>query len=407
MKPNTSQSKKPWVGSALCLCLLSLVVGSATAATLRGSLVNGTTGGAGSASLVELIDLTQGMVPMASLEDVNGEFQFDDVPDVSAAHFLLRVTSEGVAYTNRVGADSFETPMEVAVYEATSDRSQVRVLVHDVLFQRDGQHMQTTELMQFNNDSDPPQVISNAAQPIRIHLPEDIHGEVEVSVGTGSMPLKLSLIETADPGEYTVDYALKPGATRLVVRYLMGYESGELQWDPVVFYPTEERRVLVSPADVSVEAPGMIRSTTDVPEGFVVYAGLALEGGQPWPVHLSGGSAQAVDPHANMQDGEGGGQSTDVRDVVVRPNRLDGSRGWIFGGLGLVFLCAIGLAASSAPASDGHSAPKAQRDQLSRLADRYVSGEIDRPTFEAERDRLLAGGAKRGKKHGSPAKAVS
>jgi hypothetical protein len=384
---------------------LALVTGSmvstTTAATLLGRLVNGSGSGPGKAELVELMDLTQGMVPMATLKNVEGDFRFEDVPEASPAHFLLRVTSNGVAYTHRVASDSFDTPMEIPVYDTSSDLSDIKVSVHDVLFQRNGDHMQATELLQFTNETDPPRVITPEAQPIRVHIPHDIHGDVEASVGTGSMPLKVDLLETDQPDIYTVDHALQPGDTRLVVRYLLSYENETVAWSPTEIYPTEERRVLVSPPDVKVEAEGMIPSTDEAPKGFEVYVGLPLEAGQSWAVNLSGGSAQSVDPHANEQGGP-----SDVQDVRVQPNRLDASRAWIFGGLALIFLCAIGFAATTAASSDDGARKNPERDKLSRLADRYVSGEIDRQTFEAQRDRLLAGHSRK-KSPKTPANAAS
>jgi hypothetical protein len=384
----------------LILAAIGLSPGTSSAGTLQGKLVNGSADGPGKAELIELLDLTQGMEVIATLENVEGEFLFEDAPDASAAHFLLRITSQGITYNERVAPESFESPMEVAVYDATSDRSQLRVHIHDVLFQRADDHMRITELLQFNNDTDPPQVIDAAAQPMRIHLPHDIHGEIEVSVGAGSMPLKLDLIETADSGVFTVDYALKPGATRLVVRYEGGYEDAAFDWKPTVIYSTEERRVLVSPPDVAVDAPDMILSPdADAPEGYVVWAGLAIEGGSEWSVNLTGGSDRAVDLQANSEAGP-----NDVQDVQVRPNRYDEARNWIFGGLTLLFLAAIGFAASSAPKDgDAKKSGSQKRDLLSRLSDRYVSGEIDRATFETERDRLL----RSKKKQRTTAKAAS
>lgn len=374
--------------------LLVALAPTADAAVLEGRIVNGTTGEEGTAERIELMDLTQGMTPMATLENVTGSFRFDEVPEVSAAHFLLRVTADGVSYTESVQAGALEEPIEVAVYESTTDRSQIELPIHHVLFQRNVDHMQVTELLQFDNGSEPALAVAASAGPLRVHLPHDIHGEIEASVGAGSMPLKLPLIETSEPDVYTVDYPLKPGSTRLVVRYLIGYETESLQWRTNLLYPTGERRVLVSPPDVQVEAEKMIASGDSELEGFAVYSGLPAEAGETWSVAMRGGSPQALETR-------GGGQtqadaSRQIQEVRVRPHRFTESRTWLMLGLGLFLLGALGVVASRRDARvPTKEEQDPRREKLSRLSDRYVSGAIDRATFEAERDRILHGGKKR------------
>ena len=140
---------------ALSLIVALLTASVAHSAVLEGRLVNGTTGGEGSAESIELIDLTQGMTPMASLQNVTGEFRFDEVPEMSAAHFLLRIISDGVSYSESVQPDAFDEPIEVSVYDSTTDRSQIEVPIHHALFQRNNDHMQVTELLQFDNSIEP------------------------------------------------------------------------------------------------------------------------------------------------------------------------------------------------------------------------------------------------------------
>ena len=373
------------------LVLAAASVGTASAASLEGRVVNGTTGQAGRADRIELIDVATSMTPLAVVENVDGDFQFADVP-TSVAHLLLRVSYGGVVSSQSLS--SLEEPVEVKVFESTRSLEAVVLGRHHVLFQRDGEHMLATELLEYDNRTDPPTAIAAEALPMRLWMGNAMHGDPTASVGSGQMPVSMPLIAAADDAQVMgVQQALPPGTTRVIVRYNFEYHEGQNTWQGRALYPTEDRRLLVAPLDVRVVADQMI-STESPLEGFASWTGLPVEPGAQWSVSLAGGSSMPNDGHNHPV----AGADQAVTQVQVRSHRFSENNTslWLALGLGaaLVLVMLVGLARAPAQklSEDKHQAAESdKRRRISRVADRYVSGEITREQFEHDRDAILGG----------------
>lgn len=374
----------------LSLLLLGATVGSAGATVLTGTVVNGTTGQSGRADRIELIDVAAGMDPIAVVENIDGDFQLADVPATSAAHLLLRVTYGGIVSSQSLS--DLTAPVEVKVFESTRSLDSVTLGRHHVLFQRDGEHMLATELLEFDNRTDPPTAIAADALPMRVWMGNPYHGEPTASVGSGQMPVTMPLVVSSDdPQVMGVQQALPPGTTRVIVRYNFEYHEGQNTWQGRALYPTEDRRILVSPVDVRVVADQMIGTESPL-EGFASWTGLPIEAGAQWSVSLAGGSAVAADAHNHPVQGA----QQAITQVQTRPNRLSNNRVVLVLGMGaaLALVMLIGLSRAPAPklAEDKQLSGDAdKRRRISRVADRYVSGEITREQFEHDRDAILGG----------------
>jgi hypothetical protein len=195
---------------------------------------------------------------------------------------------------------------------------------------------------------------------------------------SGVQPVLVATAPTDEAGVIGVDHALPPGSTRLVVRYLLHEEDNSLEWSSRALYDTEERVAMVNPPDVDLEAEGMISTESRI-EGYAAYAGLAEKAGATWKITLQGGSSvTAADTGQATQMGE-------FTDIVARPNRLTNSRTPLLIGLGaallLVVIFALRTGARSAP---DPAALDEKRLAVSKLADRYVSGEITREEYEKQ-----------------------
>ncbi|RKZ11021.1 hypothetical protein DRQ32_06565, partial [bacterium] len=266
------------------------------AATLTGQVVNGTTGEPAHADRIEIFDVTNSSgAAAAALDDVSGSFSIEDLPDAAAAHFRLVVTSGGIQL--RQSIESFDTAMDVFVYDETEVVEDIALLRHHVIFTRDPEHMQVTEYLEFDNRTSPPRIIRASSLPMRLHLDHDMHGAATASLMGGAVPVDVDIKPTDQALVSGIDYHLQPGATRLVVRYLLHEEGEALAWTTQVIYPTEERHALVNPPDVELEAADMIRTDSDV-DGYTTYAGLPAVTGEEWLITLAGGSAAtATDTH--------------------------------------------------------------------------------------------------------------
>ena len=362
----------------------------AHAVTLHGRVLEGTSGTNADGLVVELLDFAAGSTPVARAQTKDGRFEITGVEVANAAHYMLRTEYSGVEYLQPLDREDPEKEVVFEVYQTTDERESIELARHHVLFQREGEHIVVTELLEYSNATDPPRTIRAEARPMRLHLPpRDVHGEIEVSVGSGALPVRKELVDTGELEISGIDAPLRPGITRAIVRYSL-HDETPFHWHAKAVYAEQDRRVLVSPPDIQAEVAQMV--PTDSPlEGFAAWQGLPLPAGADWSVILSGGSKAAGTP------------TTAVQRVEVVPNRLSEGALPIAIAMTATLLLGllIGLRGTPAPVN---VEVDAQRQKISRLADRYVSGEIDRETFERERDRILAGKAtkkKRRKEAGS------
>ena len=274
---------------AFSVGLLLLAGSVADAATLSGELVNGTAGGPGVADRIELIDVAQGMEPLATVEDVTGSFEIADVP-ASEAHLLLRVVRGDVTFSQSL--EAIDQPVQLEVFEITRDLVGIDMARHHVIFRRDAEHMLVTELFEFENASDPPMTIAADALPMRFGFENPTHGAPQASVGSGEFPITLPVVGTDVESVRAVERPLRPGTTRMFVSYAIEYDPGETEWTNTYVYGARDRRVLVAPPDVQVMVASMIPSESPM-EGFAAYSGLPVEPGTEWSVRLAGGTAMA------------------------------------------------------------------------------------------------------------------
>ena len=374
-------------GKTIGALALLLSASTAGAATLQGRIVNGTTGEPARADELAVFDVASSTSePVARLENVEGEFSVPDLPDAAAAHFRVRVLAGDFEFDQVVS--SFDEPMDVFVYDATDQLSDVALLRHHVIFSRDAEHMQVTEFLEYDNRTDPPRLIRASALPMRLHLDHDVHGDPVASVMSAAVPVDVPLAASSEAAVYGLERDLQPGATRVVVRYLLHEENGGLTWSTRLLFPTEDRRILVNPADIAVEAPDMIPTESSI-EDYAAWQGLAGAAGDQWTVQLSGGSVASAGG-ADDHDHDAAETAGAFTEVVSRPNRLTESRNTIFLGLGgMLLFGALGVVLSGRRNAPAAAVPDADRLAVSKIADRFVTGEITREEYEREAARLV------------------
>jgi len=249
--------------------------------------------------------------------------------------------------------------------------------------QVDGEHLVVKEAFQFDN----PGPALDA--PLIFHLPHEIHGEVSVTVrGDESRSEHVARPDPADAARRTVDVALPSGRSSVTLSYNMHYE------DPQVFtarfdWPVQNLQLFVQPPTIEVSGGGAERQPTSVMPGFATWTLPPLS--QPGALELTLGGlspvAQAPAPAVNRTP-----QQEERFRVDVRDNRFSQGGTRILVIVGLVVLLGLGLIyglGSGEKITLAQAARLRQRGELYRLEDRFVSGQIDRETFVAQRDRLL------------------
>ena len=365
--------------------LLLAVVTHAPAAVLRGQIMNRTTGQPGSAESVRLLDMANQLDQIGTVLDAQGSYEFTDVPPREAP-YLIQTQSGGVLYSQPVRLSGDETTADIDVYDSVTSLDAVTYSMHHLIIERHEAVLNVMEFLEVENASNPPVAIWRDNGPLTVELPAQAQEPFEVSISTpAGTPLHQELLETDQEHVYTVPYALKPGTTRVVIRYQLPYTDASFDFNARVFLPVTRRSLLVSPGDVAVSGEGLSVSEEASPiPGYGVYIGSELASGDAIAFSLKGGSEHAAtpeteDPHAGLSTDAA---DADIREVVRRPHRLSASRSrWLLMG-GLAGILLLGLANAGKSRRDAHVA-----DPMSEWEDRYVSGRIDRTEFERQAER--------------------
>ena len=212
---------------ALGLALAAVGLGSALAQetiSIRGTVVNGTAGAGLPTELPVLLLVSDEAGSLVftgqGSTDLEGEFQFEDVPRTEEGIYALSVDYGGVFYGNSLSFQDVLDEVQLTVYETTQDASVVRVtrqlLVIAGVNQND-REISAIEFVQLNNNSDRTLLpdLSNPGQLsfLRFALPleatelsvrSNLPGGDIVSIGTG-----FALTSPVSPGDHNVEFSFR------------------------------------------------------------------------------------------------------------------------------------------------------------------------------------------------------
>jgi hypothetical protein len=308
--------------TALALALAGLVTAAPAAAqprggVLRGKIVNGSSGGPGSAERVALIKMESGMEPIGTLGRVSGSFTLENLPIAGETPYLLQVTTDGVNYNQPVSfGRGYEAEATVTVYSATAEWKNLEISTARFLFRREHDELRVDKLFVVENKTEPKKTFFLPQGTFKFYLPSDLKELISVSASSGGgMPVPQFAEPLADGSGHVARIALKPGTTEVAISYLVDYGKGAYAFKDKAYYPLREVMALVSPADIQVAAAGLAPMGADPQNRFVVYGAKDLSAGAPIELELSGGSDHAPElvPGSGGSQAEGGDASHRVR----------------------------------------------------------------------------------------------
>ena len=394
----------------LALSAPSLLSAQPRGGVLRGTIVNGTTGGPGGGEKMTLFELSSGMESVKTAENVSGTFVLENIEIAGEAPYLLQLTSGGVNYNQRVSfGRGYEAEASFTVYDATDDWEGVTITTARYLLRREHDKLRVDKLFVVENKTSPPKTLFDPEGTFRFSIPPDVVELRSVSATSDSgMPVpQPASPDPNGPGFFTRT-AFKPGTTDFTVSYDVEYSETEgHEFRDTAFFPLAEAMILVAPADIEVEADGWENNGPDPDGRFVVLSRSNVATGTPLEVDLSGGSEHAEDliPSSSAEgaEGEGGGeqQSSGSR-VTVLPDSKSAQK-WIIVTLMAAALMYGLLAALVPTASSGDSDPTKKsgsnnpfRRALARLEEQHAAGKISSKRYKKEKRELQARLAKEG-----------
>lgn len=362
---------KFFVALALCCALAS----AAFAGTVSGTVHNGTTNKPGSGVTVILIQLMGGMKPVATTTtDAQGHYQFDN-PLLGQGPMLLRAIYRGVMYHEPVTPGT--ATVNVDVFEPTSKLSAISVTAHAIIVQPNGSNLTVDEEYNIDNNTNPPVAFYRKGGTFKFLLPPGAQlGQVQAGEASG-LPV---IQRTTDVGknEKAIEYAFRPGSSRVGVTYSVPYPSNQTQLTFSSPYNVARLAIFAPP---TMQISGGDFSAAGSEQGFNAYLRQTVAENTPVTVAISGtapppaadnGDANAADNSQNPSVNshvDDGAQGSPVATVTTLPARLDSLKWIVVGGfaalfaLGLIFVLrqpqvAPVAAAGEAPAAPPLPAPK-------------------------------------------------
>ncbi len=338
--------KTCWTPSLALGIFLLTPLSSVFAATVHGTVKNGTSGKPAPGIEVILIQLQGGMQPVLnSKTDAQGQFTFD-YPSIGAQPMLVRAVYRGINFHQPLPPG--RTDLQVEVFDPSRDPKTITVGSHFVIFQPNGATLEVGEEYAIRNDSQPPQAYFRPDGNFDIALPEGANLKQIAAQGPSGMPVVQAPIDRGK-NKYSVAYAFRPGENGVRFSYELAYPGNAASVKLPTVYPGA-RLVVVAPPSVQITGEGLQPNGQE--QGMSVYSRDALAANSTMTVSVSG---TAPPPNANDAAGadagpqnrgeqQGSGPASGVAIQAV-PGRLDVLKWPIVGGFLLMFaLLAVLLA---------------------------------------------------------------
>ncbi len=348
----------------LTLLLLMILVVSASAQTLTGSVKNGTTNKPAAGDDVVLLSLAQGMEESGRTQtDAKGNFSLK--LDKADSPHLVRIIHQGVTYHKM--APPGTTSVDIDVYDVSKKVQGVSVTADVMRFQAQGSELQGIRLFAVNNSSDPPRT-QMSDQSFEFYLPDGAQVDQSMAMTAGGQPINSAPVPQKQKNRYAFVFPLRPGETQFQVSYHMPY-SGEASFDPKTLYGAQHF-VVVLPKSMqfSPASDTAFKAMQDPRQAdAVVQVASNTTAGQPLAFKISGtgtmsdeaeetkdqqaspvGGAQTKGSVAGRDSRPGGG----LGPPIDAPDPLEKYRWYILGGFGVVLLAgAIYIATRSKTAT--------------------------------------------------------
>lgn len=316
----------------------ALLVACAHAATLTGTVTNGTTSKPSSGDEVILIKLAAGMEEAAHTKtDAQGKFtlSFDDE---NAPH-LVRVIHQGVTYhqPSPPGTQS----VDVKVYDAAKKVDGVKAVADLMYLQAGKGDLAIMRLFAVDNTSQPPRTqMSDAA--FEFNAPENAEIDEGQAQTAGGQWVNTTPVPQKIKGRYAFVFPLRPGQTQFRVTYHLTY-AGKYTVNPQEVYPLQHFVVIMprslgfTPNQSGVyqdkQPPDLQDAIAEVASNTKPGQNLAFEVSgegmlQDQNQNASSGAQGAAPTTADNRPGGGLGKPGED------PDPLDQYRWWLLGGLG-------------------------------------------------------------------------
>jgi hypothetical protein len=225
------------------------------------------------------------------------------------------------------------------------------------------------------NAADPPRSYVNSDGTFFFHLGKTAGEPTAAVAGLMNMPLSQPVNPGKAPGEFSIQYPLKPGLTVMMVAYDSDYGSNKLDLADSVAYPIGSAELLVSPSGLSVTSPLFQAAGVDAETRSQKYVAENVPPNAPLAASVSGEVAASESPASQ----------TDL-EVKPLPNSMTRLGGLLLACFLLILLWGLGVRVSK-------EWPKWKAQQSASQRQKALEAEVEKLFNSlADLDELFAAG---------------
>lgn len=277
---------------------VGLVAGCSAAAvagdTITGVARNQTRGGFAIGDEVILLRLDQSVQEEARTKtDSRGSFTLQ-VKYPHSSH-LVRVVHQGVDYDQQASAGD---AVSLDVFDAATRVQGVTGTIEIIRIGTVGNLLHVSDMIELKNDSRPP-LTQAGERSFEVFLPA--HAKIDSVLAAG--PAKIGTLISAtrvlrEAGHYTVNFPLRPGATKFAFNYNLPYE-GHATFHPRSAYPLQQLAVMIAAAMKFASSSSAFQVLPTGNNNYQVNAASQVMAGEgPW-FKISGVGALPALPSQN------------------------------------------------------------------------------------------------------------
>ena len=278
---------------------LAIWVSLATAfAAVDGTVQNRTTGKPQAGAMVLLFRMGQAGPEMLASTKTDAEGRFSFAQAVQEGPHLLEAPYAGVTYNLMLPPGTPTSGLQLEVFDSSNQPGRARLAQHMVLLEPTGQQLNVSEVFFFSNDGnlsyhDP------ANGTLRFFVPAAAKDSVKVMAqAPGGMPVERASEPAGPPDVYKLNFAIKPGETRIDVAYAMPFTSPGIFSGRLFARGVPTR--LAAPAGVTLSGEGL----KALPPEANTQAGFYEVSAAEYQVNVAGaGSLRAASEDAGDEGG--------------------------------------------------------------------------------------------------------
>lgn len=265
----------------------------AHAFTVRGNVINGTTGEIPKDAKVVAVNPSGGMLQEREVEAKNGRFEITGL-DAQAPIYLLRVDYDGVPYNATVRVDGADHEVTIHIYESTSSWDGIHVTMPHLAASRQGDRLNIEQMFEVTNESSPPRTATGDEGYFHLFLPAEMETLTACFVTSLGVPVDRTPIPTDEPGVYRVEYPIRPGVTNVGVSYQLPYASGSFTLNAKVLYDLEHVFVYGIDPDMKITSTSHTLQPGEPVHGMSVFTIHAAPENTDLTIAFEGGSSEAA-----------------------------------------------------------------------------------------------------------------